>query len=143
MSDSISIFPFENVQGTIRFGIQIAIFLVGLYVAHKLIVKPSLRLHAERKKRTARPPHLFLNSLSVSIVKEGPFLFISHNEIEKSGNPFKAALRSLALSNSGNNSSLGLSGVWRDGTKNTLLSFNSDSASRASFRAAWPCVRHP
>jgi F-type H+-transporting ATPase subunit b len=52
MSSSINIYPFSDTEGLIRFGAQIAIFLIGLYAAHKFIIKPSLRLHEERKKRT-------------------------------------------------------------------------------------------
>lgn len=54
MSSSINIYPFtlDDSQSIIRFGAQIAIFVFGLFVAYKLLVKPALRLHHERKKRT-------------------------------------------------------------------------------------------
>lgn len=52
MSSSLNIYPFENTEGAIRFAIQIVIFLVGLFLANKLIIKPALRLHNERIKRT-------------------------------------------------------------------------------------------
>lgn len=52
MSSSINIYPFSDTEGVIRFGVQVIIFLVGIYLAHILIIKPSLRLHEERKKRT-------------------------------------------------------------------------------------------
>ena len=52
MSNSINIYPFSDTAGLVRFGVQIAIFIIGLYAAHKLIIKPCLRLHEERKKRT-------------------------------------------------------------------------------------------
>ena len=52
MSSSINIYPFTDSEGLVRFGVQVAIFLVGLYAAHKLIIKPALRLHEERLKRT-------------------------------------------------------------------------------------------
>ncbi|MES2613852.1 MAG: hypothetical protein V4591_00385 [Bdellovibrionota bacterium] len=52
MSNAINIYPFSDTEGVIRFGIQIFIFAIGLYAAHKLIISPALRLHEERKKRT-------------------------------------------------------------------------------------------
>jgi F0F1-type ATP synthase membrane subunit b/b' len=52
MSGSINIYPFTDTAGAVRFGIQAVIFLIGLYAAHKLIIKPAIRLQEERKKRT-------------------------------------------------------------------------------------------
>lgn len=52
MSGSLNIYPFEDTETTIRYGVQVLIFLVGLALTHKLIIKPCLRLHNERKKRT-------------------------------------------------------------------------------------------
>jgi F0F1-type ATP synthase membrane subunit b/b' len=52
MSSSIDIYPFTDTEGLVRFGAQVVIFLVGLYLTHKLIIKPALRLHNERVKRT-------------------------------------------------------------------------------------------
>ncbi len=52
MSGSISIYPFEDTQGLLRFGLQLVVFMVGLYLTYRLIVKPLLLLHEERNKRT-------------------------------------------------------------------------------------------
>lgn len=52
MAGSLDIFPFHDTEGAVRFGIQIAIFLVGVVVAQKLIIAPAIRLHNERNKRT-------------------------------------------------------------------------------------------
>ncbi len=52
MSSSINIYPFADTLGLVRFSIQVIIFLVGLYVTNKLIIKPALRLYEERRKRT-------------------------------------------------------------------------------------------
>lgn len=52
MSSSINIYPFSDTEGLVRFGIQVGIFLIGLFAAYKLIIQPALRLHEERKKRT-------------------------------------------------------------------------------------------
>ncbi|WP_186646375.1 ATP synthase F0 subunit B [Fluviispira vulneris] len=52
MAGSLDIYPFHDTEGAVRFGIQVAIFLVGVVVAQKLIIGPAIRLHNERKKRT-------------------------------------------------------------------------------------------
>lgn len=52
MAGSLDIYPFHDTEGAIRFGIQVGIFLVGVYVAQKLIIQPAVRLHNERKRRT-------------------------------------------------------------------------------------------
>lgn len=52
MAGSLDIYPFHDTEGAIRFGIQIAIFLVGVVVSKKLIITPAIKLHNERKKRT-------------------------------------------------------------------------------------------
>jgi len=53
MSSSLNIYPFESTEGAIRFVVQVAIFLVGLFLANKLIIGPALKLHNERLKRTS------------------------------------------------------------------------------------------
>jgi F-type H+-transporting ATPase subunit b len=53
MSSSLNIYPFESTEGVIRFVLQIVIFSVGLFLANKLIIKPALRLHNERMRRTS------------------------------------------------------------------------------------------
>ncbi|MBX9704188.1 MAG: hypothetical protein K2X39_08555 [Silvanigrellaceae bacterium] len=53
MSSSINIYPFEDMEGLIRFGIQTTIFIMGVLIAYFLIIKPALHLHNERKKRTS------------------------------------------------------------------------------------------
>jgi F0F1-type ATP synthase membrane subunit b/b' len=52
MAGSLDIYPFHDTEGAIRFGIQIAIFLVGVVVAQKFIIAPAIKLHNERKRRT-------------------------------------------------------------------------------------------
>ncbi len=52
MAGSLDIYPFHDTEGAIRFGIQIAIFLVGVVVAQKFIIAPAMKLHNERKRRT-------------------------------------------------------------------------------------------
>ncbi|KAB8030885.1 hypothetical protein [Fluviispira multicolorata] len=52
MAGSLDIYPFHDTEGAVRFGIQVAIFLVGVVVAQRLIIGPAIRLHNERKKRT-------------------------------------------------------------------------------------------
>lgn len=52
MAGSLDIYPFHDTEGAIRFGIQVGIFLVGVYVAQKLIIQPAVRLHNERRRRT-------------------------------------------------------------------------------------------
>src|SRR3989344_7895409 len=53
MSSSLNIYPFESTEGVVRFALQIAIFIIGLVLANKLIIKPALRLHNERIRRTS------------------------------------------------------------------------------------------
>lgn len=52
MAGGIDIYPFQDMDGLIRFGAQACVFIVGLYLANKLIIQPALRLHAERVRRT-------------------------------------------------------------------------------------------
>lgn len=52
MSGSLNIYPFEDAETTIRFVIQISLFLIGLFLTNKMIIRPALKLQAERKKRT-------------------------------------------------------------------------------------------
>ena len=54
MSTAINIYPFSfaDSESLVRFGAQTAIFLIGVFAAYKLIIKPALRLQEERKKRT-------------------------------------------------------------------------------------------
>ena len=53
MSSGINIYPFEDSEGLLRFGIQIFIFLVGCLVVYKMIIKPLMALYEERYRRTA------------------------------------------------------------------------------------------
>ena len=52
MSGSLNIYPFEDTQTSIRFGVQVCLFLIGLAITNKMIIQPALKLQAERKKRT-------------------------------------------------------------------------------------------
>lgn len=52
MSEALNIYPFQDTETTIRFGVQVVLFLIGLAVANHFIIKPALRLQEERKKRT-------------------------------------------------------------------------------------------
>lgn len=52
MAGSLDIYPFHDTEGAIRFGIQVGIFLVGVYIAQKLIIQPAVKLHNERRRRT-------------------------------------------------------------------------------------------
>ena len=53
MSSGINIYPFEDSEGLLRFGIQVIIFLVGCVVVYKMIIKPLMALYEERYRRTA------------------------------------------------------------------------------------------
>lgn len=52
MSSALNIYPFQDVETTIRFCVQVALFLIGLAITNYYIIKPSLKLQAERKRRT-------------------------------------------------------------------------------------------
>ena len=52
MSGSLNIFPFENAEGLVRFGVQCGVFLVGYIVIKQFVVKPLFSLSAERHRRT-------------------------------------------------------------------------------------------
>jgi F0F1-type ATP synthase membrane subunit b/b' len=52
MAGSLDIYPFHDTEGAIRFGIQVAIFMIGVIVAQKYIITPAIKLHNERKRRT-------------------------------------------------------------------------------------------
>jgi len=52
MSSSLNIYPFQDFETTIRFVVQVSLFLIGLFITNRLIIKPALRLYEERKKRT-------------------------------------------------------------------------------------------
>src|SRR5262245_43145774 len=66
MSGSLNIYPFEDTETTIRFGIQITLFLVGLLVANQFIIKPALKLQNERKKRTSGNQIVAQNKLRIA-----------------------------------------------------------------------------
>lgn len=57
MSGSLNIYPFQDPQGAVRFAVQVIVFLVGLVVTHRLIIKPALKLSDERNKRTQGNVH--------------------------------------------------------------------------------------
>lgn len=57
MSGSLNIYPFQDPQGAVRFAAQVVVFLVGLVLTHRLIIKPALKLTDERKKRTQGNVH--------------------------------------------------------------------------------------
>ncbi len=52
MSSSLNIYPFENIEGVLRFGAQTLIFVVGLFVSNFFVLRPAFKLYLERKKRT-------------------------------------------------------------------------------------------
>lgn len=52
MSGSLNIYPFQDTETVVRFVIQICLFLIGLAITNKMIIKPALKIQAERKKRT-------------------------------------------------------------------------------------------
>lgn len=66
MSGSLNIYPFQDTETTIRFVVQITLFLVGLLITNQFIIKPALKLQFERKKRTSGNQVVAQNKLKIA-----------------------------------------------------------------------------
>lgn len=66
MSSSLNIYPFQDAETSIRFCIQVSLFLIGLVITNYYIIKPSLKLQAERKRRTLGNREVALDKFKIA-----------------------------------------------------------------------------
>lgn len=66
MSGSLDIYPFKDTETSIRFCVQVVLFLTGLMITNYYIIKPALKIQAERIRRTSGNREIAQNKLKFS-----------------------------------------------------------------------------
>lgn len=66
MSGSLDIYPFKDTETSIRFCVQVILFLTGLMITNFYIIKPALKIQAERTRRTLGNREIAQNKLKAA-----------------------------------------------------------------------------